>query len=79
MDWYPRLPASASSTSLNVVRRTCSDYETLGTMQVKLGGDDRDTIGMGCFSVLYRLHVFFAARVCGFMNRGSYNVTLHLI
>jgi len=35
------------------------DYETLGTLLLKLGWDERDIRGrIGCFSVIYRLLVF---------------------
>ena len=40
--------------------------------------DDRDTSGMGCFSVLCRLRAFSLARVCGFMSYDIYYAVLFL-
>ena len=36
------------------------DYETLGTLLLKLEWDESDTSGVGCCTVLYRLRVLFA-------------------
>jgi len=46
------------SSSLEISETSCSDYEALGTLALKMGCDERYTSGMECCSVLNRW--FFA-------------------
>ena len=55
------------------------DCETLGTLLLKLGWDEKVTIGMGAFLSLSLVCIFLLDRVCRFMNFHVHDAILYLI
>jgi len=60
--------------------RTCNipDYETLGTLPLKMEWDERDAGGIGCFSVFITCGRLSLFRVCRLMNYDIYDVIFYL-
>jgi len=69
------LKASVDRPCQNLIRQSICmdgisprDYETLGSLLLKLGLDERDTSGAGVLSVLSRLRAFADLRIMIFMT-----------